>query len=75
MAVPKKKISITKKHIRTSAWRTNKIKKIFKKLVLIKCENCWTLKRKHHVCPSCGYYRWKQILTIKTKKSENIIEA
>jgi ribosomal protein L32 len=44
-------------------------------LVLIKCENCWTLKRKHHVCPSCGYYRWKQILTIKTKKSENIIEA
>ncbi len=75
MAVPKKKVSIAKKHQRTSTWRTNKIKKTLKKLVLVTCENCGSLKRKHHVCPSCGYYKGKQVITIKARTSETPIEA
>jgi len=53
MAVPKKKVSIAKKHQRTSTWRTIKIKKTLKKLVLVKCDSCGALKRKHHVCEKC----------------------
>ena len=75
MAVPRKKVSIAKKHQRTATWRTNKIKKTLKKLVLVKCENCGSLKRKHHVCPTCGYYKGKQVLTVKARTSQDVIEA
>jgi large subunit ribosomal protein L32 len=75
MAVPRKKVSIAKKHQRTSTWRTNKIKKTLKKLVLVACPNCGSLKRKHHVCPSCGYYKDKQVLIIKERTSQDVIEA
>ena len=75
MAVPRKKVSIAKKHQRTSTWRTLKIKKLMKKMVMVTCENCGSKVRKNHVCPTCGYYKGKQVLTIKAKKSEDIIEA
>jgi len=71
MAVPRKKISIAKKHQRTSTWRTLKIKKLMKDLVLVKCD-CGTLVKKNHVCPTCGTYKGKQVLTIKEK---SVIEA
>jgi len=75
MAVPRKKISIAKKHQRTSTWRTLKIKKMMKKLTLVKCDNCGDMKQRNMVCPTCGYYKGKQIVTIKAKSSETPIEA
>ena len=75
MAVPRKKISIAKKHQRTSTWRTLKIKKMMKKLVLVKCDNCGEMKKITMVCPSCGYLNGKQVITIKAKKSDAVIEA
>lgn len=75
MAVPKKKVSIAKKKQRTSTRRTLKIKKTLKQHALIECDNCKTLKQNHHVCPACGYYREKQILTIKSKASDSVIQA
>jgi len=75
MAVPKKKISIAKKNQRTSTWEMLKIKKMLNKLSLVKCPNCGNLKQNHHVCPYCGYYKNSQVLTIKSKNTENIIQA
>lgn len=75
MAVPRKKVSIAKKHQRTSTWKTLKIKKMLKKLSLVKCANCGWLKQNHHVCPHCWYYKSKQVLTIKTKNTNDVIEA
>ena len=77
MAVPVKKRSIAKKHTRNTTWRTLKIKKMMKRLNLLACDNCKTMKQKHHVCPSCGYYKWKQIITINTKEIDKntVIEA
>lgn len=76
MAVPKKKVSIAKKRQRTSTWRTLKIKKMMKRLSLVKCNNCNSLKQNHHVCPTCGYYKDKQILTVKNKESsDSVIQA
>jgi len=48
-----------------------KIKKLMKDLVLVKCD-CGTLVKKNHVCPTCGTYKGKQVLTIKEK---SVIEA
>ncbi|MBQ9630286.1 MAG: 50S ribosomal protein L32 [Treponema sp.] len=33
---------------------------------LIPCSNCGNLTRSHHVCPKCGFYRGRQILTPET---------
>ena len=34
-----------------------------------KCENCGSLKRRHTVCASCGFYRGKKVLDL-VKKAE-----
>lgn len=75
MAVPKKKVSIAKKKQRTSTWKRLKIVKMIKKLSLVKCPNCGKLKQNHHVCPFCGFYKENQVLTIKAKNKDSIIEA
>ncbi len=75
MAVPKKKVSIAKKKQRTSTWKTLKIKKMMNKLSLVKCPSCGDFKQNHHVCTSCGFYRDNQVLTIKSKNKDSVIEA
>ncbi len=32
-----------------------------------KCTNCTALKRRHTVCPTCGYYRGKKVLDLVKK--------
>ena len=35
---------------------------------LVSCRNCRELKRAHHVCPSCGVYRGRQVLVIEERR-------
>ncbi|MEI8091393.1 MAG: 50S ribosomal protein L32 [bacterium] len=39
------------------------------------CKNCGAKKLTHRVCPVCGYYKGKQVLTIKSKSKEKVISA
>ena len=75
MAVPKKKVSISKKRIRHSTWQTKTIKKLVKKANYVKCSHCGSYKLSHRVCSACGFYAWKQVLTIKSKSKEQVIES
>ncbi len=34
---------------------------------LVACSTCREMKRSHHVCPSCGYYRGRQVLVIEER--------
>ena len=34
---------------------------------LVECRNCREMKRPHHVCPSCGYYRGRQVIVIEER--------
>jgi large subunit ribosomal protein L32 len=34
------------------------------------CKQCRQPRLSHHVCPNCGYYRGRQVLTIKSRSSE-----
>ncbi len=55
--VPKKKTSKAKRDMRRSHHA----------LVLpnlTKCSNCGSQKLQHQVCPTCGYYDGRQVLTI-----------
>lgn len=54
MAVPKSKISRSRRgqrrsHDSLSAAATNE------------CPNCGEIKRPHHVCGSCGYYKDREV--------------
>ncbi len=54
---------------------TRQMKKLTKRTAISTCTNCKQPKRTHRVCAACGYYGDKQVLTIKTKSSEQIVDA
>ncbi len=35
-----------------------------------KCSHCGAAVLAHCVCPACGYYRGRHVLTVKTKESK-----
>ncbi len=37
-------------------------------LNLVECNNCRELKRPHHVCPNCGFYRGRQVIVIEERQ-------
>ena len=72
---PRKKISKTSTRSRHSTWKTINLKKLTKKYQTTKCPQCWANMLTHRVCPVCGYYNGKQIITIKTKSKNDVIDA
>ncbi len=58
MAVPKKKISSSRRGMRRSHHALSDS-------LVMECPNCGAEKRPHHVCPSCGYYNKRQIVQFK----------
>lgn len=54
MAVPKKKVSLSRRNMRRSH-------EALRAEAHTECPNCGELKRPHHVCPSCGYYDGREV--------------
>ena len=54
MAVPKKKTSKSQRNQRRAhdAIRATN---------LVECSNCGEMTRPHHVCPSCGHYKGREV--------------
>ncbi|MGI8914954.1 MAG: 50S ribosomal protein L32 [Chloroflexota bacterium] len=55
--VPKKRVSRAKQGNRRSHHRLTLPS-------LMTCPQCHDQKLQHHVCPHCGYYRGRQVLTV-----------
>ena len=55
MAVPKHKVSKSKRNMRRSHDRA----KVF---ATVECPNCGEQKLPHHVCGACGYYNGRQVI-------------
>ena len=55
MAVPKQKISKSKRNMRRAHDR-------LPGEAYVECQNCGELMRPHHVCASCGYYHGREVL-------------
>ncbi|MEE8392925.1 MAG: 50S ribosomal protein L32 [Rhodospirillales bacterium] len=55
MAVPKKKISKSRRNMRRAH-------DSLPAAVYEECSNCGELKRPHHVCPSCGQYKGREVM-------------
>ncbi len=54
MAVPKKKVSKSRRNMRRSHHA-------LASPASVECANCGELKRPHHVCPACGYYNGRAV--------------
>lgn len=63
MANPKRRHSNTRTRLR----RANDY---LKPSLPSKCTHCGATVTPHRVCPSCGYYRGRHILTITVKESK-----
>jgi len=61
MAVPKKKVSPSRRGMRRSHHAVAKE-------AHVECSNCGEVKRPHHVCPSCGHYDGKEVVSAETVK-------
>jgi large subunit ribosomal protein L32 len=62
MAVPKKKVSKSKRDMRRAHHRLAKVN-------LIECANCGELKLPHHICDSCGYYNGREVIPQTSESS------
>ncbi|MBO8130926.1 MAG: 50S ribosomal protein L32 [Candidatus Marinimicrobia bacterium] len=60
MAQPKRKTSKSRRDKRRTHWKAEPV-------TTVACPNCKEPKLPHRVCPNCGYYNGKPILTVKEK--------
>ncbi|MFH1749326.1 MAG: 50S ribosomal protein L32 [bacterium] len=58
MAEPKQKIA-------RSTSKTRRGRKKSKSQILIKCKHCNEKILPHRVCPECGYYKDKDVVSVK----------
>lgn len=54
MAVPKKKVSKSRRNMRRAH-------DALKPSAYGECPDCGEIKRPHHVCPSCGFYDNREV--------------
>jgi large subunit ribosomal protein L32 len=62
MAVPKKKISKSRRDMRRSHLALAPVN-------VVSCPNCGDSKLPHHLCGNCGIYNGRQILKDKRQKA------
>lgn len=65
MAVPKKKTSKSRRNMRRSHDALTIVN-------TVECGNCGSHKLPHHVCPSCGHYKGRQVF--RTRVSNDTAE-
>ena len=64
MAVPKKKVSRSRRGNR----RAHDAIGFY---YIMECPNCRAEKLPHHVCPSCGFYNKKKLVSLKKSLDAN----
>jgi len=55
MALPKRRVSKTKKRLRRTHWKTPLPG-------LSRCAKCDEVVAPHRVCPHCGYYKGRKVM-------------
>ncbi|KAF1086739.1 50S ribosomal protein L32 [Sporotomaculum syntrophicum] len=58
MGVPARRVSKQKKRQRRAHWKIDAPE-------LTNCPQCHELMAPHRVCPSCGYYKGREVVAVK----------
>jgi large subunit ribosomal protein L32 len=61
MPLPKRKHSQSRRDKRRTHWKLPRVG-------LTRCPQCAKAVLSHHVCPSCGFYRGRQVIEVVKKK-------
>jgi large subunit ribosomal protein L32 len=62
MAVPRKKVTRSKRNMRRSHHRLQPVN-------LVECSSCGELKLPHHICQACGHYNGREVIAQATESS------
>jgi large subunit ribosomal protein L32 len=62
MAVPKKKVSKSRRDMRRSHHALPQAS-------YAECPNCGEVKRPHHVCAACGYYDGREVVGVPAENA------
>jgi large subunit ribosomal protein L32 len=57
MPLPKRRHSATRGRKRRTNWKISAPK-------VVKCENCNESRLSHHICPHCGYYKGRAVISV-----------
>ncbi len=57
MAVPRKKVSKSKRNMRRAHHALAKVN-------LVECSNCGEFKLPHHICGACGHYAGREVYPV-----------
>lgn len=57
MAQPKRKKSKARRDQRRANWK-------LEVPMLVECPQCHKLKLPHHVCPECGHYKDREVISV-----------
>ena len=71
--VPKKQQSKSSSRSRNSKYVYIQRQKLGS-IQLTNCSNCGEKRRTHYACGECGFYRGRQVLDIKAKKTTDVEE-
>ena len=69
MAVPKKRTSVARKGKRRAGHTHKLVAK-----TTSNCPNCGGLVKPHHVCPSCGQYKGREVVIMASSEEETTEE-
>ncbi|MFZ1685007.1 MAG: 50S ribosomal protein L32 [Candidatus Zixiibacteriota bacterium] len=58
MPLPKRRHSRTRGRKRRTGWKLDVPN-------VIECSHCHQSRLPHHICPHCGFYDGKQVITVK----------
>ncbi|MFQ5499336.1 MAG: 50S ribosomal protein L32 [Candidatus Zixiibacteriota bacterium] len=58
MALPKRRHSSARGRKRRTNWKLSPPN-------VVDCPHCHQARLPHHICPHCGYYDGRQVLTVK----------
>lgn len=58
MALPKRRHSRARGRKRRTHWKLSAP-------TVVDCNNCRQPKLAHHICPSCGYYKNAEVITVE----------
>ena len=62
MAQPKRRWSKQRTHTKRSTWKLENKN-------LVECPHCHEKMMQHRVCPSCGYYDGKKVISTETAEN------
>ncbi|NLM37818.1 MAG: 50S ribosomal protein L32 [Firmicutes bacterium] len=60
MANPRRRHTNTRGRLRRTHWKLDLVS-------LSRCDQCQAPRLPHHACPSCGSYRGRKVLEVKTE--------